>query len=115
MAANFRHIDLNLLRVFDAVMAERSLTRAAQALSLSQSAISHAMKRLRDSVGEELLTRTSTGVVPTSRAEAIWPAVRDALAGLQQAIAPAAYEPRSDAAEFRVAMADATAAMLMPP
>lgn len=115
MPANFRHIDLNLLRVFDAVMAERSLTRAAQALSLSQSAISHAMKRLRESVGEELLTRTATGVIPTARAEAIWPAVRDALAGLQRAIAPGEYDPRSDAADFRVAMADATAAMLMPP
>src|SRR5687768_6116947 len=115
MAANFRHIDLNLLRVFDAVMAERNLTRAAQVLSLSQSAISHAMKRLRESVGEELLTRTATGVLPTARAEALWPAVRDALAGLQQAIAPAEYDPRQDAAEFRIAMADATAALLMPP
>jgi DNA-binding transcriptional LysR family regulator len=115
VSANFRHLDLNLLRVFDAVMAERSLTRAAQALSLSQSAISHAMKRLREAVGEELLTRTATGVIPTPRAEALWPAVRDALTGLQQAIAPGDYDPQHHAADFRVAMADATAAMLMPP
>ena len=49
---NFRTIDLNLLRVFDAVMAEGSLTRAAAVLSMTQPAASHALKRLHDTIGE---------------------------------------------------------------
>ena len=48
---NFRSLDLNLLRVFDEVMAERSLTRAAHKLSITQPAVSNAMRRLRDVVG----------------------------------------------------------------
>jgi DNA-binding transcriptional LysR family regulator len=115
MTMNFQTLDLNLLRVFDAVMSERSLTRAGKRLHLSQSAVSHALKRLRESVGDELVTRTAFGVTPTPRAEALWPAVRSALTQLQLAIAPGAYEPRSEPANFRLAMADATAAMLMPP
>jgi DNA-binding transcriptional LysR family regulator len=112
---NFRNLDLNLLRVFDAVMAERSLTRAAASLSLSQSAVSHALKRLREAVGDALVTRTAFGVVPTPRAQALWPTVRAALGQLQQAVAPGEFDPRTDHANFRLAMADATAATWMPP
>jgi DNA-binding transcriptional LysR family regulator len=112
---NFGTLDLNLLRVFDAVMGERSLTRAARRLNLSQSAVSHALKRLRASIGDELVTRTAFGVVPTPKAESLWPSVRNALAQLQQAIAPGEYDVRAEPANFRVTMADATAAMLLPP
>ena len=62
---NFRTLDLNLLRVFDVVMAERNLTRAAERLSITQPAFNNALKRLKDSVGEDLLTRVATGVRPT--------------------------------------------------
>ena len=110
---NFRTLDLNLLRVFDAVMAEGNLTRAAERLALTQPAVSNALKRLKDSVGEELLTRTSFGVKPTPRAEQLWPEVQAALAALRQAFAPGDYDQK-DVANFRLAMADATAAMLMP-
>ena len=112
---NFQSLDLNLLRVFDAVMAERSLTRAGARLHLSQSAVSHALKRLRSAIGDDLVTRTAFGVVPTPRADALWPSVRAALAHLQQAIAPGEYDPGTEPANFRLAMADATAAMLLPP
>ncbi|WP_046113080.1 LysR family transcriptional regulator [Aquincola tertiaricarbonis] len=114
-SVNFRHLDLNLLRVFDAVMHERNLTRAAENLSLSQSAVSHALKRLRTMLGDELLTRTAFGVVPTPKAEALWPSVRTALAQLEQAIAPAGFDPRTDTANFLMVMADATAVILLPP
>lgn len=113
-AINFRHLDLNLLRVFDAVMNERNLTRAAQTLALSQSAVSHALKRLRTLLGDELLTRTAFGVVPTPKAEALWPSVRTALAQLERAIAPASFDPCTDAANFLLMMADATAVILLP-
>ena len=112
---NFRTLDLNLLRVFDAVMHERSLTRAAQTLSMSQSAVSHALKRLRSSVGEDLFTRTRHGVGPTARGQALWPSIRAALNSIQQAFVPGAFDPQAEPMAFRLAMADATAALLMPP
>ena len=55
---NFRTLDLNLLRVFDEVMAERSLTRAARNLSLTQPAVSNALRRLRETLGDELVQRS---------------------------------------------------------
>ncbi len=114
-ALNFRTLDLNLLRVFDVVMAERNLTRAAERLSITQPAVSNALKRLRESVGEDLLTRAATGVKPTPRAEALWPEVRTALGHLRAALSPGEFNPQTDAANFRIAMADATAALFMPP
>ena len=111
---NFRTLDLNLLRVFDVVMAERNLTRAAERLSLTQPAVSNALKRLREAVGEDLLTRSAHGVIPTPRAEALWPEVRSALGRLRGVLAPGEFDPQADAANFRLAMADATAALFMP-
>lgn len=115
MPTNFRTLDLNLLRVFDAVMAESNLTRAAAALAMTQPAVSHALKRLREALGDELFQRTTRGVRPTPRAEALWPQVRVALTSLRQALAPGEFDPKRDAVQLRLAMADATAALLMPP
>ena len=111
---NFRTLDLNLLRVFDEVMAERSLTRAARNLSLTQPAVSNALRRLREALGDELVRRGGTGVEPTVRALALWPSVRDALRSLQASLAPGNFEPASAATTFVLAMADATAATLVP-
>jgi DNA-binding transcriptional LysR family regulator len=115
IALNFRTLDLNLLRVFDVVMTERNLTRAAERLAITQPAVSNALKRLRGAVGEDLLTRIPTGVAPTPRAEALWPEVRAALGNLRAALAPGEFDPRTDPATFRLAMADATAAHFLPP
>lgn len=115
MTLNFRALDLNLLRVFDAVMAEGSLTRAAESLAMTQPAVSHAVRRLRQAIGDELFVRTAHGMRGTPRAEALWPHVRGALAALRQALAPENFDPRRDAVQLRLAMADATAAMLTPP
>jgi DNA-binding transcriptional LysR family regulator len=112
---NFRTLDLNLLRVFDAVMAEGNVTRAAERLAMTQPAVSNALKRLRDSIGEDLLTRLPTGVKPTALAEALWPQVRDALGQLQHALDPAEHDPVTHPHVFRLAMVDAVAALLMPP
>ena len=111
---NFRNLDLNLLRVFDVVMSERNLTRAAKRLALTQSAVSNALKRLRDSVGEDLLTRAAFGVRPTPRAEALWPAVRTALAGLGDVFEPGDFDARLNPIGFRIATGDAIAATLIP-
>lgn len=110
----FRTLDLNLLRVFDAVMSERNLTRAAQRLSLTQSAVSNSLKRLRESIGEDLLTRAAFGVRPTPRAEALWPIVRQALGDLGEAFEPGEFDPKQKAVAFRIATGDAVAATLMP-
>lgn len=111
---NFRTLDLNLLRVFDEVMAERSLTRAARNLSLTQPAVSNAMRRLREVLGDELVQRSGQGMEPTARALAIWPSVREALHQLQQSLAPSHFDPASATRTFLVAMADATAGELIP-
>jgi DNA-binding transcriptional LysR family regulator len=111
---NFRTLDLNLLRVFDEVMAERSLTRAARNLSLTQPAVSNALRRLRETLGDELVQRSGQGMAPTARALVIWPAVREALQQLQVSLIPNEFIPAEATTAFVLAMADATAAELMP-
>ncbi|WP_338846472.1 LysR family transcriptional regulator [Massilia sp. W12] len=111
---SFLTLDLNLLRVFDAVMTEQNLTRAANQLAMTQPAVSNAIKRLRDRMGDELLIRTAYGVKPTPRAEALWPAVRRALAELEAAVSPESFDVSKAHATFRMAMADATAAFWLP-
>ncbi len=113
-ALNFRTFDLNLLRVFDEVMTERSLTRAARNLSLTQPAVSNAMRRLRDALGDDLLKRSGQGLEPTAHALTIWPAVREALRSLQESLVPSDFTPSQASTTFVLAMADATAAELMP-
>jgi DNA-binding transcriptional LysR family regulator len=110
---SFRTLDLNLLRVFDEVMAERSLTRAAHNLSLTQPAVSNALRRLRQALGDELVRRAGQGVEPTPHALALWPSVRQALRQLHGAIVPRSFEPQQATSTFVLAMADATAAELM--
>ncbi|MFZ4478994.1 MAG: LysR family transcriptional regulator [Rhodoferax sp.] len=111
---NFRNLDLNLLRVFDEVMTERSLTRAARNLSLTQPAVSNALRRLREAVGDELVKREGQTMAPTPRALALWPAVRDAMRQLQDALTPSSFVPAQASTTFVLAMADATAAELIP-
>lgn len=112
---NFRTLDLNLLRVFDAVVVEGSITRAAERLSMTQPAVSNALKRLRDSLSEDLLTRTPKGVKTTPYGQALWLEVRAALGQLRAAIEPETFDPARDAITLHVAMADATAAVMLPP
>lgn len=114
MDVNFRTLDLNLLRVFDEVMAERNLTRAARNLSITQPAVSNALRRLRDTLGDELVRRSGSGVEPTPRALALWPTVRDALRQLQHTLAPGEFDAGIADTTFLLAMADATAAELIP-
>ena len=111
---NFRTLDLNLLRVFDEVMAERNLTRAAHNLAMTQPAVSNALKRLRETLGDELVRRSGYGVEPTAAALALWPTVRDALRQLRESLSPGGFSPASARNAFVIAMADATAAKIVP-
>jgi DNA-binding transcriptional LysR family regulator len=111
---NFRTLDLNLLRVFDAVMEERHVTRAAERLAMTQPAVSNALRRLRDALGDELFVPGPGGVLPTRHASTIWPAVHAALQGMREVFDPAPFDPQRDERDFTLAMADATAAVVMP-
>lgn len=113
-APNFRTLDLNLLRVFDEVMTERNLTRAARNLAMTKPAVSNALNRLRDSLGDKLVVRSGYGVEPTARALALWPAVSDALRQLEASLTPGDFVASQANTTFVLAMADATAAELMP-
>jgi DNA-binding transcriptional LysR family regulator len=111
---NLRTLDLNLLRVFDQVMAERNLTRAANNLAMTQPAVSNALNRLRDALGDRLVVRSGYGVEPTPKALAVWPAIADALRQIESSLAPGEFVPTEANTTFVLAMADATAAELMP-
>jgi len=89
---NLGAFDLNLLLVFDAVMQERSVTRAGQRIGLSQPAMSHALTRLRHMLKDELFIRTPEGMAPTPRAEALALPLRNALSEMQLALAPVAFD-----------------------
>src|SRR5277367_2324157 len=92
-AMNWGAFDLNLLIVFDAVMQERSVTKAGSRIGLSQPAMSHALTRLRHMLKDDLFVRTPDGMVPTPRAEALALPLRNALNELQHALEPAEFEP----------------------
>ena len=111
---NFRTLDLNLLRIFDALMSEASITGAAEVLAITQPAASHALKRLHQAVGEVLFVRHAHGMSPTPKAEALWPQVREALSTLQRALAPEQFDATREALTFRLAMTDAGASLLAP-
>jgi len=113
-APNFRTLDLNLLRVFDEVMTERNLTRAARNLAMTQPAVSNALARLRDALGDQLVSRSGYGVEPTPRALALWPSIGDALRQLETSLTPGDFVASEAATTFVLAMADATAAEIMP-
>src|SRR6202051_2131645 len=87
------NLDLNLLRVFEALMDERSATRAGARLGLTQSALSHALNRLRHVLKDELFVRGPDGMQPTERAAEIAPRLRQGLFQLQLALTPSAFIP----------------------
>ncbi|MDN7131221.1 LysR family transcriptional regulator [Halomonas sp. MC140] len=113
---SFRHFDLNLLLVFETLMRERHVTRAAEALYLSQPALSHALKRLRESLGDPLLVRTENGMQPTPRALALLPVVQQALALLREGLAPPAiFSPAESTRRFTLATTDYFEEVMYPP
>src|SRR3569623_925529 len=108
------NMDLNLLRVFDAIFEVRSVTRTAERLGLTQSAISHALGRLRQAFGDPLFVRHPTGLQPTARAIEIAPGIREGLAQLQQALAPSPFDPATANRRFRINAGAYFCALLVP-
>ena len=95
-------------------MVERNVTRAAAQLAMTQPAVSNALRRLREATGDELFVTVPSGVVPTAKAEAWWPEVSASLEALRKVFDPQGFEPSLDQRSFALAMADATATVLMP-
>ena len=108
-------IDLNLLRLFDAVYRARSVSRAAESLGLTQPAASHGLGRLRLLLKDALFTRAPGGVAPTPRAERLAAAVQAALALLEEALhEPARFEPKASRKVFRIHMSDIGEGRFLP-
>ncbi len=108
-------VDLNLLVALDALLAERSVTRAAARVGLTQPAMSHALGRLRRLFDDPLLVRTAEGMSPTPRALGLVGPVRRGLAELETALAPApTFDPKTARGRFVLAMGDYAEVVLLP-
>ncbi len=113
---DIRSLDIGMLRTFDALMRERSVSRAAARLFLSQPAVSASLNRLRDVFGDPMFTRTAHGVVPTARAEAIAPQVEKVLADLAGLLdAGQGFDPAGSQRIFRIAGSDHASHLVLPP
>jgi len=108
-------VDLNLLVALDALLAERSVTRAAARTGITQSAMSHALARLRTLTEDELLVRGQGGMVPTMRGEALALPVRRALGEIALALAPPpAFDPATAKGKIRIGTSDYGELILLP-
>ncbi|WP_157217081.1 LysR family transcriptional regulator [Flavisphingomonas formosensis] len=108
-------LDLNLLRIFDTLMEQRNATRAAERLSLTQSAISHALGRLRRQLDDPLFVRSPHGLQPTARAIEIAGGVREGLVRLQNALAPSLFDPAHAVRRFTLSAGTYFCSLLVPP
>ena len=106
--------DLNLLVVFDAVARFGSVSVAAHHLSLSQPAVSHALNRLRKTIGDPLFTRCGRGLIATPRGAEMMPTVRALVLAAQEMTGPALFDPGKADRVFRVAASDYAANTLVP-
>lgn len=112
---NLSRVDLNLLVALDALLAERSVTKAAGRIGIGQSAMSHNLARLRELFGDELLTRGPHGMQPTPRALALADPVRIALAQIETLVSRAqAFDPATAERTFRIGLPDSTEVLIGP-
>ncbi|MDX1367161.1 LysR substrate-binding domain-containing protein [Pseudomonas sp.] len=112
---DLRRLDLNLLIVFETLMHERSVTRAAEKLFLGQPAISAALARLRSLFDDPLFVRTGRSMEPTARAEEIFTLLSPALDSISTAVSRAAdFDPATSTAVFRVGFSDDVEFALLP-
>lgn len=103
---NIRNVDLNLLVVLDALLDERSVSRAAQRLNLSQPAVSGALKRLRATFHDPLFVRSQQGIRPTSRAIELIGPVKAVLQDIDKMLSTAEFAPETAEAVFTIAATD---------
>ena len=109
-----QRVDLNLLNIFHAVMMERSVTRAANRLCMTQPAVSNALQRLRAMFQDELFTKVRDGVEPTERALMLWPHLDEALETIRSIVLPGEFEPTTAQTTFNVAITDTLVSRIVP-
>src|SRR5580765_3894625 len=107
-------IDIELLRLFDALHRERHVTRAARVSGLSQPAMSRALLRMRAAFEDELFVRTPKGMMPTPRADELAPAVRRVLESVDALARPPTFEPSKLVRDFTIAAVDMFDADMLP-
>lgn len=112
---NLNGIDLNLLPPLEALLRHRSVTRAAIDVGMSQPAMSRALGRLRESLGDPLLVRGSGGLLLTPTAEALLPVLRQALAGVSKVFQTSALDPLTTERTVRIAASDVQTVLIGPP
>lgn len=112
---NLETLDLNLLKVFEALAWERSATRAGERVGLTQPSISNALSRLRQIFGDELFVRTPNGMVPTPRAEQLNIPIREALDQLRDALAnPTGFDLATTTGAIRISTSDLIVVSIAP-
>ena len=115
MDANLARFDLSLLVLFEALAAERNVTRAAAKVRMTQPSASKGLERLRHLFQDELFVRTSRGIRPTARALELEAPIHQALLAVRNAVAkPTPFDPREASGVLRVAMSDAAEFVLLP-
>src|SRR4030095_11779974 len=108
--------DLNLFVLFEAVLQERHVGRAAERLNLTPSAVSHGLGRLRRLLNDPLFLKTPKGVVPTDRATQLAPPIAHALARVRSVITSGApFDPRLSTRRFTMGAPDGASAVFLPP
>lgn len=108
-------IDARLLLAFAAIFEVRNVSRAAERLNITQQGLSGVLVRLRDLFNDPLFIREAHGVVPTPRAEAIYPKVRTAIEAMQDVVEAEGFNPSETTSVFRIAAADYALATVLPP
>ena len=115
MKADLRTLDLNLLKTLDALLDERSVTRAAARLSLTQPAVSGMLNRLRDYFDDPLFIRVPHGIVPTTRTEELATPIKRILADIDMLLQPVTFDPLTANLTFTIAATDyALRAVVVP-
>lgn len=113
---SLHRLDLNLLVAFDTLVHERSVTRAAERAGVTQSAMSHTLRRLRAHFDDPLLVRGATGMTLTPKAEALVVPLRGALVGVARALeTPTPFDPAASTRELRVVAPDLFELLALPP
>lgn len=107
--------ELQLIYIFDAIMTERSVTRAAERLSMTQPAVSNAVSRMRDIWKDPLFVRNGRNIEPTSYALSLWDQVTDPISTLSSAVSATKFDPNTSRRRFRVAVTDVIVEMLWSP
>ena len=114
-ASAIHMVDLNLFRVFDAMMLHRSVRKASEKLSVTPSAVSHALNRLRQTIDDELFVAGESGMQPTRRALELAAAVREGLESFELALTGKPFVPGKAVRTFRIAASDNTSIVILPP